>query len=372
MEDLSYILNLLAEERVNYFNAVSAPIIQTSNFTFKKVNELARTMRNEFEGLIYTKSRNPTVDILRTKLAALDGAEDCLVVNSGSSAIFLSVFSLVSSGDHIISVRGVYSWAHRMFDHILPRFGVTTSYIDGRELANFEAAILPSTKLIYLESPTSWIFEEQDIAAVAALAKRHNIFTVCDNTYKTPLEQRPVEMGMDLSIQSASKYIGGHSDTIGGVVSGSRELIARIFSNEFLNAGVGIMPFNAWLLLRGLRTLPLRLQRVKETTAVVMEFLKSHAAVEKVIYPASGAFGLFTIVLRGPSLEPVVRFCESLKSIPMAVSWGGHESLVLPRCAGLEDGEFDAANEVHRSVRIYVGLEDAQFIISDFEQALAE
>src|SRR5436305_9116067 len=181
--DLSYIINELGEERDNYFNAIAPPIIQSSNFAFKKVDDLRLAFEDEMSGFLYSRGLNPTVDILRKKLAALDGAEDCLVFGSGAAAIFAGVLANIKSGDHIVSVRQPYTWAQKMFDVILPRFGVQTSYVDGRELKNFEAALRPNTSLIYLESPNSWTYELQDLGAVAALAKSRGIITMIDNSY---------------------------------------------------------------------------------------------------------------------------------------------------------------------------------------------
>src|SRR5262249_25035023 len=211
--DISYIINELGEEREQYFNAIAPPIIQTSNFKVDTVDELKALFEDEYSGYLYSRGLNPTVEILRKKLAALDGAEDALVFNSGASAIFASVLANIKSGDHIVSVEKPYTWAQRMFDVILPRFGVTTTYIDGRSIENFERAILPNTSLIYLESPNSWSFALQDIGAVAELARSENITTIIDNSYCTPLHQRPIEMGIDIAMQTATKYISGHSDT---------------------------------------------------------------------------------------------------------------------------------------------------------------
>jgi cystathionine beta-lyase/cystathionine gamma-synthase len=199
--DLSYILNELGEDRDQYFRAIAPPIMQTSNFAFKKIDDLHKVFEDEYSAYLYSRGLNPTVDILRQKLAALDGAEDCLVFNSGASAIFSSVFANVSSGDHIVSVRNPYTWAKRMFDNVLPRFGVTTTYIDGRHIEHFERAILPTTKIIYLESPNSWDYACQDLQAVAELARAENIITICDNSYCTPLYQKPIELGIDMSLQ---------------------------------------------------------------------------------------------------------------------------------------------------------------------------
>src|SRR5678816_89211 len=288
--DISQIINELGEERENYFNAISPPIAQTSNFAFKTVADLSKAFEDEMGGYLYSRGLNPTVEILRKKLAALDGAEDCLVFNSGAAAIFAGVLANVKSGDHIVSVRNPYTWAKRMFDVILPRFGITRTYIDGRDIKNFEAAIQPNTALIYLESPNSWDYALQDLKKVVELAKPRSIVTMIDNSYCTPLYQRPIDVGIDLSMQTATKYISGHSDTLGGVLSGSHQMIKKIFDSEYLNIGSGIQPFNAWLLIRGLRTLPARLERITGTTIEVVNFLKQHDKVEKLIFPFDETF----------------------------------------------------------------------------------
>ena len=384
--DLSFIINELAEDRENYFNAIAPPIIQTSNFSFKKVDDLAKALEDEMRGFLYSRGLNPTVDILRKKLAALDGAEDCLVFNSGAAAIFAGVLANVKAGDHIVSVNAPYTWAQRMFDVILPRFEVTTTYIDGTKIENWEAATKPNTTLYYLESPNSWDFALQDIKAVAQLAKSKRITTFIDNSYCTPLHQDPIGMGIDLAMQTATKYIGGHSDVLGGVLSGSQAMIKKIFDSEYLNIGSGIQPFNAWLLIRGLRTLPARLERITRTTNEVMKFLKQHPKVESILFPfdenfsqfelakkqMSGACGLVTMVLKASKMEQIVKFCESLQHIMMAVSWGGHESLVIPKSVGLKPGEFDALNKEHRYVRLYLGLEDSEYLINDLSQAFSK
>jgi cystathionine beta-lyase/cystathionine gamma-synthase len=383
-DDLSYILNELGEDRENYFNAISAPIIQTSNFAFKKVDDLSKAMEDEMNTYLYSRGLNPTVEILRKKLAALDAAEDCLVFNSGASAIFAGVLANVKGGDHIVSVKAPYTWAQRMFDVILPRFNVTTTYIDGTKIENWEKAIQSNTTFFYLESPNSWDFALQDIKAVAKLAKSKKIVTMIDNSYCTPLYQKPIKMGIDLAMQTATKYISGHSDTLGGVLSGSHEMIKKIFDSEYLNTGSGIQPFNAWLLIRGLRTLSARLERITKTTSEVVKSLRKHPKIESVIFPfdetflqfelakkqMQGACGLFTIVLKAKQRKEIVKFCESLEHIMMAVSWGGHESLVIPKCTDIKDQDFDANNPEHRYVRVYMGLEDPNYLVNDLLQAL--
>ncbi|HKP31461.1 MAG TPA: aminotransferase class I/II-fold pyridoxal phosphate-dependent enzyme, partial [Chitinophagaceae bacterium] len=381
MSNLSFIINELAEDRELYFNAISAPIIQSSNFAFKKVDDMRSNFEDEMSGYLYSRGLNPTVDILRQKLAALDNAEDCLVFNSGAAAIFAGVLANVKSGDHIVSVNKPYTWAQRMFDVILPRFGVSTTYIDGTQIENFEKAILPNTSLIYLESPNSWDYALQDLQAVAELAKAENIITMVDNSYCSPLYQKPIDLGIDIAMQTATKYISGHSDTLGGVLSGSNAMMKKIFDSEYLNIGSGIQPFNAWLLLRGLRTLPARFDRITATTGKMVEYMKNNPAFEEIIFPfdpdfpqydlakkqMKGACGLVTGVLKARSRREVVTFCEALRHILMAVSWGGHESLIIPRCASLKDEDFNPENREHKMIRFYFGLEEPEYLISDIE-----
>jgi cystathionine beta-lyase/cystathionine gamma-synthase len=382
--NLSYILNELGEDRDEYFRAVAPPIVQTSNFAFKKVADFRKSFEDEYSTWLYSRGLNPTVEILRKKLAALDGAEDCLVFNSGAAAIFAAVLANVKSGDHIVSVRAPYTWAQRMFDVILPRFNVSVTYIDGTITQNFADAIRPNTTLIYLESPNSWFYELQDLRAVSALAKERGIITICDNSYCSPIFQQPISFGIDLVLQSATKYIGGHSDTVAGVLSGNRKMIERIFNSEYMTIGSGIQPFNAWLLIRGLRTLPARLERISRTTAEVIAFFQDHPRIEKIFFPfdpgfpqyelakqqMSGACGLVTVIMKAEQCQTIELFCESLKHILMAVSWGGHESLVIPKCAGMPPDAFNANDPAHRSLRFYIGLEDAAYLISDLSSAL--
>ncbi len=384
--DISQIINELGEDREHYFNAVAPPIMQTSNFTFKKVADLTKAFEDEMGGYLYSRGLNPTVDILRKKLAALDGAEDCLVFNNGAAAIFAGIFANIKSGDHIVSVAKPYTWVQRMFDVILPRFNVTVTYIDGTQIENWINATNDNTSFYYLESPNSWDFALQPIGQVAAFARSKGIITLIDNSYCTPLYQQPIEMGIDMAMQTATKYIGGHSDTLGGVLSGTHAMMEKIFNSEYLNIGSGIQPFNAWLMIRGLRTLPARLERITKTTAEVVAFMKQHPKVENILFPhdesfpqyalakeqMKGACGLFTFTLKSDKREDIVLFCESLQHFMMAVSWGGHESLVIPKCAGIPVKDFDATNKEHKYIRVYTGLEDAAYLIKDLEGALGK
>lgn len=379
---ISYILNELGEEREKYFNAVSPPIIQTSNFSFNKVYDLRKAFEDEYSRFIYSRATNPTLKILSQKLAALEGAEDCLILNSGAGAIFASVLANVKSGDHIISVDKPYSWAQKMFDNVLPRFGITTTYVDGRDIQNFEKAIQKNTAIIYLETPNSWSFYLQDLEAVSKIARAKEIVTICDNSYCSPLYQRPIELGIDLVLQSATKYINGHSDVVAGVLCGKKEMIEKIFNSEYMNMGIGTTPFNAWLIIRGLRTLPTRLEKISTSTKKIVNYLKSRKEIEEISYPfdeqfpqyelakkqMQGAGGLFSFILKAISIKEIENFCESLQHILMAVSWGGHESLIIPGCASIKAEEFDPENKIHRRLRMYVGLEEPEYLIEDLER----
>jgi len=382
---VSYILNELGEERENYFNAVVPPIIQTSNFSFKKVDKLRKAFEDEYSTFLYSRALNPTIKILSQKLAALDGAEDCLVVNSGAGAIFASVLANIKSGDHIISVEKPYTWAQKMFDNHLPRFNVTITYVDGTKIENFENAIQHNTSLIYLESPNSWNFALQDLEAVAKLARSKKIMTICDNSYSTPLYQNPIEKGIDLVVQSATKYLNGHSDVVAGVITGNKKMIEKIYYSEYMNMGISTTPFNAWLLIRGLRTLPIRLKQIAASTKEVLNYLKGHEKVEEIIFPfdkdfpqydlakkqMQGAGGLFSFIIKAETIRQIETFCESLEHILMAVSWGGHESLIIPGCAFIKESAFDPHIKEHRRVRMFVGLEEPEYIIEDMERGFA-
>ena len=382
LNDISYILNELGEERSQYFNAIAPPIIQSSNFAFDKVDDLRKAFEDEMSGYLYSRGLNPTVDILRKKLAALDGAEDALVFNNGAAAIFAAVLANVKGGDHIVSVNKPYTWAQRMFDVILPRFGVQTTYVDGTRIENWIEATKANTTFYYLESPNSWDFQLQDLEAVGTFARSRNIVTLIDNSYCTPLYQRPIELGIDISMQTATKYISGHSDTLGGVLSGTKAMMKKIFDSEYLNIGSGVQPFNAWLMIRGLRTLPARIERITRSTQIVLDFLKTQEKVEECIFPLDpsfpqyelakkqmkGACGLITMVLKAQNRAEIVNFCERLQHILMAVSWGGHESLAIPKCAALYPDQFDPNNREHRMVRLYVGLEEPAYLVEDLKR----
>jgi cystathionine beta-lyase/cystathionine gamma-synthase len=381
--DLSYILNHLGEEREDYFNAVAPPIIQTSNFAFKDVESLRKAFVNEKATAIYTRGNNPTTEILCKKVAALADAEEALVFSSGVAAIAAAIMSNVKAGEHVVCVNKPYSWTKRLLTNFLQRFGVETTFIDGRSTANFEAATKPNTTLYFLESPNTFTFELQDIQAVAQLAKSKNIVTVIDNSYCTSLGQRCIEMGIDIEVHSATKYYGGHSDVVAGLLISSKAMVEKIFHSELLNLGAIISPQNAWLLLRSLRTLPIRLEKIRNTTEQLVAFMKNHPQVETIHYPFDKDFpqydlaqqqmqwcgGLFTISIKAKNVEEVETFCNSLRAFTMAVSWGGHESLIMPTCSFYPKEHYDHSVFPFNMVRFYIGLEEPEFLITDLKQA---
>ena len=383
--DLSYIINHLGENREQYFNAISPPIVQSSNFTFNDIEQMRQSLKDELNIPFYTRGGNPTVTILRQKIAALEKAEDALVFGSGSAAVSAAVMSQVKAGDHIICVAKPYSWTNKLLTKLLGRFGVTHTFVDGTNTANFANAMQSNTRLIYLESPNSMTFELQDIPAVVALAKKHNCITIIDNSYASPIYQNPIEMGVDIVVHSATKYLNGHSDAVIGVLCSSHKIVRHIFEGEYMTLGGIISPNDAWLLLRGLRTLPIRMKQTSETAAKVVEFLEAHPLVSKVYYPFSPSFpqhnlarrqmsgcsSLLSFELNLPNLASVERFCNQLKYFLLACSWGGHESLIFPLCVLYTSENYQQSTLPWNLVRMYIGLEDANTLINDIEQALS-
>lgn len=380
----SFILNHLGENRDNYFKAVSPPVIQSSNFVFNTIDEFRRAIGNELDHHIYTRGNNPTVAILREKMAALESAEDALIFSSGSGAISSAIISQVNAGDHIVCVQSPYSWTKRLLIEFLPRFKVSYTFVDGRDLDQIKWAIQPNTKLLYLESPNSLTFELQDLKACADLAKAHGMVTCIDNSYASPIFQRPIEYGIDLVVHSGTKYLNGHSDVVCGVVCGSKEKIHKIFEYQQMVLGNIISPHDAALIIRGLRTLDLRVKRSHDSAMKITRHLENHPKIKSVRYPGlesfpqhdlakkqmSGFGGLFSMYLDAPNIEAVERFIGKIERFLIAVSWGGHESLILPTAAfhnipGREDSPLP-----WNLARLYIGLEDPEWLLEDLEQAL--
>jgi len=378
MMDLSYILNELGEEHFQLKGAIVPPIFQNSNFAFQTLSDMREGVQQEQVIPFYTRGNNPTVEVLRKKIAALEGTEDALMFASGSTAIAAAVMANVQTGDHVVCVQNPYSWTFKLLQNYLPRFGVTATFIDGSDVKNYENAIQKNTKILFLESPNSFTFELQDIEAVVQLAKKYNLLTIMDNSYATPYNQKPAESGVDIICHSATKYLNGHSDVVAGALCGSKEQISHIFKTEFMNIGGILGPMEAWLLIRGLRTFALRMDRVAQTTPKIVDFLYNHPKVSRVLYPfhpshpqfelakkqMKNPAGQFTLELNVESKSEVELFCNSLKRFLMACSWGSYESLIFPSLA------VDENIPTWKMIRFYIGLEEPEVLLQDLSQAL--
>lgn len=371
----------VAHDETNAFEAVVPPIVQTSLFTFETYDEMAATYRGERNRPVYSRGLNPTVRHFEEMLAKLEGGEDALGFGSGMAAISTTVLTFVEPGDRIVAVRNLYPDAYRLFGTLMKRMKVEVTYVDGKDLEAVDHA-LSGARLLYLESPTSWIMETHDVAALAALGRKHGALSVIDNSWASPIFQRPLELGVDIVLHSASKYLGGHSDVVAGVVTGSKTLIDRIRTETLPYLGGKMSPFDAWLLIRGLRTLPIRMKAHEASAIEIARRLKSLDIVEEVNHPGlanqlppglTGTSGLFSFVLRqGVDIR---RFCDRLQLFKLGVSWGGHESLVVPGEVVLQ--QKAQPNSAHafgmnpRSVRLHVGLEGTEALWRDLEAGIA-
>ncbi len=372
------------DDPFRFLGAASPPIFETSTFVFESFEELEEAFAHPETHAIYTRGTNPTVRVTEEKIAALEGADFCRLFGSGMAAISAAILTCVKAGDHVVSIRSVYGPAYNLLSRYLTRFGVTTTFIDGTDVAEWEAAIQPNTTLFYLESPSSFVMQLQDLAALSALAKRHGIKTVIDNSYSTMLLQKPLELGIDLSVYSATKFLGGHSDVVAGAVVGRKELLQKLTTDEFLLLGGIIGPFEAWLIARGLRTLPIRMKQHQQSAGQVADFLAKHDRVARIYYPGhpshpqyelaqrqtEGASSLLSFELDTRNVEQIKRFTNAIRYFGLGVSWGGHESLMmLPLISQMrEKPESEWSNP--GLVRIHCGLEDPIDLIGDLDQAL--
>ncbi|MBB3999395.1 PLP-dependent transferase [Aureimonas pseudogalii] len=370
----------LAHDEHNPYEAVVPPIVQTSLFTFGSYAEMEETYKGLKTRPTYTRGLNPTVRIFEDKLAALEGAEDAMGFASGMAAISSTVLAFVEPGDRIVAVRHVYPDAYRLFETLLRRMRIEVEYVDGHD-EDAVAKALPGAKLFYMESPTSWVMDAHDVGALAALAKAHGVLTIIDNSWATPVFQNPIALGVDLVVHSASKYLGGHSDVVAGVVAGSKAHIREIRAQTYPYLGGKLSPFDAWLLVRGLRTLPLRMKAHEADALDVAHWLKAHDAVESVQHPGllnalpaglTGTSGLFSFTFKDGIDVP--RFADMLQLFQLGVSWGGHESLCVPGQVVLSQNQGPNSGHafgIHpRSVRLHVGLEGANALKADLQTAI--
>lgn len=362
--------------------AAVPPIMQTSLFTFANVAAMEVAFRAPAAHPIYTRGVNPTVRVFERKMAALERTEAARGFASGMAAISSVLLGLLRTGERMVCVRHVYPDAYRLMTGLMARMGIETVFVDGRDPAAVAAA-LDGAKLLYLESPTSVVFETQDIARLAGLARAAGAISVIDNSWASPAFQRPSEHGIDLVVHSASKYISGHSDTVAGVVCGPAALIDQINTVAYPGLGGKLSPFDAWLLIRGLRTLPLRMRQHHESGLTLARRLAAHPAVAEVFHPGlrndpgtlDGFSGLFSLRLKGGA-GAARTFCDRLRLFRLGVSWGGHESLVFPAQLGLIQpgltNSFHAFGVPDDLVRLHAGLEGAEDLWRDLAAALGD
>ena len=350
--------------------------------TFARRNASVPT--NGFE---YTRSGNPTRFALEKKIASLEGAKHGLVFSSGLAAESTLILSLLKSGDNVVGFDDLYGGTRRLLSNVFSNFGITTTYVDATIASNVESAIAPNTKLIWIESPTNPLLKIADIKAIAAIAKKHNIVLVVDNTFLSPYFQSPLSLGADIVVYSTTKYIGGHSDVLGGaVVTNDDKLYEKIAYHQ--NAvGAVLSPFDSYLTLRGLKTLSVRMEQHQKNALALAKFLQNHPKVKRVIYPgleshpqhtlavsqSTGFGGVFSFELKG-DLKDAERVLSKLKYFLTAESLGGVESLVeipaimthasVPKEVREQNGITDTL------IRVSSGIEDTNDLIEDFRQAL--
>ena len=323
------------------------------------------------------------MNLCEEKLAALEHAEKAKLVSSGVAAISCAILSQVQSGDHCVVVQDSYSWTRYMMLTYLKRFNVDVTFVEGTDIEDFEKAIRPNTKVIYLESPATFTFKLQPLREVAELAKSHHIKTIIDNTWATPIFQNPIDFGIDIVVHSASKYFGGNSDIIGGAIMGSAEDIQHIFSTEFLPLGPVPDPLQAWLIMRNLRNLEIRMPVHYRNALGLAEYLESRDDVEAVLYPMLPSFsqyelakkqlrggsGLFSFRLKTRDIEKVKKVTDNVKYFKRAVSWGGYESLIDPNATVFAPGKPIPDDRISL-IRIHAGIEDLELLKEDLKTAL--
>lgn len=359
--------------------SVTPPIVQSSLFTFDSYEAFEDRMAGRSDKAIYTRVQNPTVRAFEDLMAKAENGEDAVAFASGMAAISSTVLAFVTPGDRIACIQNVYPDTYRFFERFLRPFGVEISYHSPKAFEE-DATLLDGVKLAYLESPASVTFEVLNLRRVVEHARRHGALSLIDNSWATPVFQRPIETGVDVVVHSASKYISGHSDVVAGVTVASAENIAKIRDLTLPLFGAKLAPFEAWLLVRGLRTLSARMRAHEAATNVFIDRLSQRSEVRRIHAPGpnsvpglSGRSGLFS--LEFDQSVDIRAFCNALKIFRMGVSWGGFESLILPAEVGLaQAGEHNSMrvfNVSNSLVRLSIGLEDVEDLWADFEAALS-
>ncbi len=375
----------LFDDRQAQHGAVNPPVVHASLFAYPDYETWKANVTGERKrAFSYHRSGNPTVKLLEEKVAYLENAADCIASATGMSAVSMVLMGLLSAGDHVLSIDTVYGPVRGILENVLHKFGVEVSYFEASAAADLTPHLRPHTRMIYLESPSTGLFEIQDLRAVAKLGRERNIWTVIDNTWATPIYQKPLDLGIDISLHSGTKYIGGHSDLMLGLVTGTAEAMKKVRS-VYSQLGASLSPDDAYLALRGLRTLPLRLKQHEASALQVARWLEDHQAVAEVLHPGlesfpghalhrsqcSGDSGLFGFRLHPRSEAARAAFVNSLEFFSLGYSWGGYESLLSPLAfsyygndalrqrLGLTDDHF----------RVSIGLEDPADLIRDLRES---
>lgn len=358
------------------FGAVTPPIVQTSLFVFDDVESFINRDDAADEGsYAYSRVGNPNNRVLEKKIAMLEGADACRVFSSGMAAISAAILAVVEAGAHIVCVDTAYGPTQQFLRDYLPKFGVTTTFVPGLTTEEILDAIRPETRLVYLESPGSILFRLQDFEAITSYCRSKGVYTITDNSYSSPIFQQPAKFGVDMIVHSATKYLVGHSDVVAGVLAGRKDLLARIAKDEVALFGAALPPFPSWLMLRGMRTLPLRMRHAQETGNAIAGWLKDQPWVERVFHAGfdpsplrekqmSGTSSLLSFEPKNQDKEWSVRFIESLNIYQLGVSWGGFESLSVP--LQMQPGDWAEPRYI---IRLYNGFEHVGDLTDDLRQA---
>jgi cystathionine gamma-synthase len=374
------------EDRERWAGATQIPVALSVCFGYKTVDEWIEVALGKKAGHIYGRNSNPTVAAFEQKVRDLEGAESATSFASGMAAISNTLFTLLSPGDRIVSMKDTYGGTNKIFIEFLPRFQIEVSLCDTTEHDRIEAEIAKGCKVLYLETPTNPTVRIVDIARLARAAHAHRATVVVDNTFATPINQHPLELGADLVLHSATKFLGGHADALGGVVCGPKELVSRIYHFREIN-GACLEPMSAYLLLRGMKTLHLRIRQQNENALEIAQFLSSHPGVSKVFYPGlpahenheiarrqmSGFGGVLSFALHG-GFDQVKSFLPRLRYANLAANLGAVETIAGPPATTSHvestPEERSAAGIPEALIRYSVGIEDVEDLIADLRQAL--
>jgi cystathionine beta-lyase/cystathionine gamma-synthase len=363
---------------------LSTPIFQTSTFEVTDMQEQVRATETD---RFYTRYGNPTHTVAEKAISELEGTDAALLFSSGMAAITTSILALVKAGDHIVAQRDIYGGVTKFLSQWLPKLGIDTTFVDTNDMEQHERAIRPNTKILHVESPTNPAVRVVDLEKIAALARKRGLVSTIDSTFATPINCRPAEWGIDLVLHSGTKYFGGHSDLICGIATGRRDLIDQIHHVR-TTLGCSMDPHAAFLLLRGIKTLAVRVQRQNESALRIAEFLSKHPKVTRVHYPMlkghrdyalakkqlAGAGGVLSFEVEG-SGEDACRVAEALNLFTLAPSLGGVDSLVtipvLTSHAMIDSELRRKMGVTEQMVRLSVGIENVEDLIADLEKGLA-